>query len=106
MSRAETNKNAEFFDPFITPTLAVGGTLYGIYNRKKAADQQTEVVEAQKLAALDGIKDSGLRRALISQARGEVIDDYTKNRMVNAAVDGDFRSLAKIGLKKINWDNL
>lgn len=103
---SDNSKTANFFDPLITPSLAIGGTLYGIYNRKKAADQQEEVFEAQKLAALDAIKDKQLRRALIAQAKGDVIDDGSRNRIIDAALNGDVKSVLRTGLKNVNWNAL
>jgi hypothetical protein len=103
---SDKSKTANFFDPLITPSLAIGGTLYGIYNRKKAADQQEEVFEAQKLAALDAIKDKQLRRALIAQAKGDVIDDRSRNRIIDAALNGDVKSVLRTGLKNVNWGAL
>lgn len=103
---SDKSKTANFFDPLITPSLAVGSTLYGIYNRKKAADQQEEVFEAQKLAALDAIKDKQLRRALIAKAKGDVIDDTSRNRIIDAALNGDVKSVLRTGLKNVNWGAL
>jgi hypothetical protein len=102
----DNSNTANFFDPLITPSLAIGGTLYGIYNRKKAADQQEEVFEAQKLAALDAIKDKQLRRALIAKAKGDVIDDGSRNRIIDAALNGDVKSVLRTGLKNVNWGAL
>jgi hypothetical protein len=100
------DKVANFFDPLITPSLAIGGTLYGIYNKKKAADQQEEVFEAQKLAALGSIKDRSLRQQLLAKAQGQFIDEDSKNRIIDSALNGDVRSVLRTGLKKVNWDAL
>ena len=100
------SKVANFFDPLITPSLAIGGTLYGIYNKKKAAEQQEEVFEAQKLAALGSIKDRSLRQQLLAKAQGQVIDEDSKNRIIDSALNGDVRSVLRTGLKKVNWDAL
>ena len=100
------SKVANFFDPLITPSLAIGGKLYGIYNKKKAAEQQEEVFEAQKLAALGSIKDRSLRQQLLAKAQGQVIDEDSKNRIIDSALNGDVRSVLRTGLKKVNWDAL
>jgi hypothetical protein len=100
------NKAANFFDPFIAPSLAIGSAAYGIYNKKKAADEQREVFEAQKLAALDGIKDKQLRRGLLNKAQNRFIDDESKNRIIDSALNGDVRSVLRTGLKRANWEAL
>jgi hypothetical protein len=100
------DKIANFFDPLITPALALGSTAYGIYNKKKAADEQSEVFEAQKLAALSAIKDKSLRQQLLAKAQGQIIDEDSKNRIIDSALNGDVRSVLRTGLKKINWDAL
>jgi len=101
-----TSKTANFFDPFITPSLAIGSAAYGIYNKKKAADEQSEVFEAQKLAALDGIKDKQLRRGLLNKAQNRFIDDDSKNRIIDSVLNGDVRSVLRTGLKRANWEAL
>jgi hypothetical protein len=98
------NKTANFFDPFIAPSLAIGSAAYGIYNKKKAADEQSEVFEAQKLAALDGIKDKQLRRGLLNKAQNRFIDDESKNRIIDSAFRGDIQGALRTGLKRANWD--
>jgi hypothetical protein len=100
------SKIANFFDPFIAPSLAIGSAAYGIYNKKKAADEQSEVFEAQKLAALDGIKDKQLRRGLLNKAQNKFIDDDSKNRIIDSALNGDVRSVLRTGLKRANWEAL
>jgi len=100
------DKVANFFDPLITPALALGSTAYGIYNKKKAADEQSEVFEAQKLAALDGIKDKQLRRGLLNKAQNRFIDDDSKNRIIDSALNGDIKSVLRTGLKRANWEAL
>ncbi|UQS94895.1 hypothetical protein Pam2_15 [Pseudanabaena phage Pam2] len=99
-------KVANFFDPLITPALALGSTAYGIYNKKKAADEQSEVFEAQKLAALDGIKDKQLRRGLLNKAQNRFIDEDSKNRIIDSALNGDIKSVLRTGLKRANWEAL
>lgn len=101
-----SSRTANFFDPFITPAMALGSTAYGIYNKKKAADQQEEVFEAQKLAALGSITDKSLRSQLLAKAQGQVIDDYSRNRIIDSALNGDMKSAFRTGLKKVNWDSL
>lgn len=99
-------KVANFFDPFITPMVGLGSAAYGIYNKKKAADEQSEVFEAQKLAALGSIKDKSLRQQLLAKAQGQVIDEDSKNRIIDSALNGDIKSVFRTGLKKVNWDAL
>jgi hypothetical protein len=98
------NKTANFFDPFIAPSLAIGSAAYGIYNKKKAADEQSEVFQAQKLAALDGIKDKQLRRGLLNKAQNRFIDDDSKNRIIDSAFRGDIQGALRTGLKRANWE--
>jgi hypothetical protein len=95
---------ANFFDPFIAPSLAIGSAAYGIYNKKRAADEQSEVFEAQKLAALDAIKDKQLRRGLLNKAQNRFIDDESKNRIIDSAFRGDIHGALRTGLKRANWD--
>lgn len=97
------SKVANFFDPIVAPSLAVGGTLYGIYTKKKAAEQQEEVFQAQKLAALDAIKDKQLRRGLLNRAQNTFIDEDSKNRIIDSAFRGDVHGALRTGLKRANW---
>jgi hypothetical protein len=101
---SDNSKIANFFDPFITPIVGLGSAAYGIYNKKRAADEQSEVFEAQKLAALDAIKDKQLRRGLLNKAQNRFIDDESKNRIIDSAFRGDIHGALRTGLKRANWD--
>jgi hypothetical protein len=99
-------KTANFFDPVTMSAISLGSMGYGLYNKRRAANEQSDVYEAQKLAALDTIKDKNLRRALINKARGQTIDEETKNQMVDSALNGDIKGLLGTGLKNINWQGM
>jgi hypothetical protein len=64
-----------------------------------------EVLEAEKLAALDRIQDPELRAGLLSKARGQLIDDSSRAQLVDSALSGDYKTALGIGLKKVNFDN-
>jgi hypothetical protein len=96
---------ADFFLPLVAPVIGIAGAGYGLYRRKKEAQKKDEVLEAEKLAALDRIKDPELRAGLISKARGQIIDDTSRTQLVDSALSGDYKSALGIGLKKINFDS-
>lgn len=104
-SQPEPKQSADFFLPLIAPVIGIAGAGYGLYRRKKEAQKKDEVLEAEKLAALDRIKDPELRAGLLSKARGQLIDDTSRSQLVDSALSGDYKSALGIGLKKINFDN-
>jgi hypothetical protein len=90
---------------FIVPAISIVGAGYGLYRRKKEAQKKDEVLEAEKLAALDRIQDPELRAGLLSKARGQLIDDSSRAQLVDSALSGDYKTALGIGLKKVNFDN-
>ncbi len=104
-SKPKLKQSADFFLPFIAPVIGIAGAGYGLYRRKKEAAKKDEILEAEKLAALDRIQDPELRAGLLSKARGQVIDDGSRAQLVDAALDGDYKTALGVGLKKINFDN-
>lgn len=98
-------QSANFFLPLIVPAISIVGAGYGLYRRKKEAQKKDEVLEAEKLAALDRIQDPELRAGLLSKARGQLIDDSSRAQLVDSALSGDYKTALGIGLKKVNFDN-
>jgi hypothetical protein len=90
---------------FLVPAISIVGAGYGLYRRKKEAQKKDEVLEAEKLAALDRIQDPELRAGLLSKARGQLIDDSSRAQLVDSALSGDYKTALGIGLKKVNFDN-
>ena len=98
-------QSADFFLPLVAPAIGIVGAGYGLYRKKKEAQKKDEILEAEKLAALDRIKDPELRAGLLSKARGQLIDDNSRAQLVDSALNGDYKSALGIGLKKINFDS-
>ena len=104
-SQSSSNKNANFFLPLVAPAIGIVGAGYGLYRKKKEAEKKDEILQAEKLAALDRIKDKELRAGLLSKARGQLIDDTSRSQLVDSALSGDYKTALGIGLKKINLDS-
>jgi hypothetical protein len=104
-SKPKSKQTADFFLPLIVPAISIAGAGYGLYRRKKEAKKKDEILEAEKLAALDRIQDPELRAGLLSKARGQLIDDTSRAQLVDSALNGDYKSALGIGLKKVNFDN-
>jgi hypothetical protein len=102
---SNSKQTANFFLPLIAPVIGIAGAGYGLYRRKKEAQKKDEVLEAEKLAALDRIQDPELRAGLLSKARGQLIDDTSRTQLVDSALSGDYKTALGIGLKKINFDS-
>ncbi|MCA2594088.1 MAG: hypothetical protein IM526_02855 [Microcystis sp. M38BS1] len=104
-SKPEPKQSADFFLPLIAPVIGIVGAGYGLYRKKKEAQKKDEILQAEKLAALDRIQDPELRAGLLSKARGQLIDDTSRTQLVDSALSGDYKSALGIGLKKINFDS-
>jgi len=104
-SQHTPKQSADFFLPLVAPVIGIAGAGYGLYRKKKEAEKKDEILQAEKLAALDRIKDKELRAGLLSKARGQLIDDTSRSQLVDSALSGDYKTALGIGLKKINFDS-
>jgi hypothetical protein len=104
-SQPKSKQSADFFLPLVAPVIGIAGAGYGLYRKKKEAEKKDEILQAEKLAALDRIKDKELRAGLLSKARGQLIDDTSRTQLVDSALSGDYKTALGIGLKKINFDS-